>query len=273
MISAKAVVIFAAILVAVYLAVLVLVTINQRALLYFPDKKRTNPATLSVARISEHIIDTPDGAKVICWYLQAASGKPTLLYFHGNGQGLLNRTERFVRYSNVGIGLFMVSYRGYSGGTGVPTEANNIADADLAWNTLVKLGVDPKDIVLYGESLGSGVAIQTAVKHPPRALVLEAPYSSIVDVASWRFPILPVRQLMRDRYDSISYIGQVRAPLLILHGERDGIVPIRFGRKLFAAANEPKRFIAYPKAGHMDCYLYGCFDAIVDFVQAPPKTG
>jgi hypothetical protein len=249
-----------------------LVSANQRALLYFPDKTRVDPATLSFARISEEVITTPDGAKLICWYLAAEPGKPTLLYFHGNGDRLIGLAERFALYSRAGIGVFVMSYRGYSGSTGTPTEANIIPDSELAWNAVAAKGIDPKDIVLYGHSLGSGVAVQLATHHPARALVLEAPYSSISDVASWRFPFLPVKQLIKDDYNSMSFIGAVHMPLLVIHGEKDGIVPIRFGRKLFAAANEPKRFIAYPQAGHMDCYRFGAFEAVVDFMESVGKS-
>ena len=259
----------AAVLAALYLAVLVGVALGQHKLTYIPDRRRIPPASLGLGHVQEHVIRAPDGTELVAWHGPADSGKPTLLYFHGNGGGLIDRAPRFELYRNAGIGLFIMSYRSYSGSTGVPSEPDNVADAHRAWDYLVSLGVQPEEIVLYGESLGTGVAVQVATRRKPRALILEAPYSSLVDIGAWRFPYLPVRQLMKARYESTRYIGRVEAPLLIVHGEADGIVPIRFGRKLFAAAtSEPKRFVAYAGSGHMETYNHGALEEILRFIAA-----
>jgi hypothetical protein len=259
----------AAILAAFYLAVLIGVALGQHNLTYIPDRRRIPPASLGLGHVQEHVMKAPDGAELVAWHGPAEPGKPTLLYFHGNGGGLIDRAERFELYCKAGIGLFVMSYRSYSGSTGVPSEPDNVADAHRAWDYLVSLGVAPEDIVLYGESLGTGVAVQVATQRRPRALILEAPYSSLVDIGAWRFPYLPVRQFMKARYESTRYIGEVEAPLLVVHGEADGIVPIRFGRKLFAAAtSQSKRFVSYPRSGHMETYSHGAFDEILQFIAA-----
>ena len=262
----------AALLAALYVAVLVGIALGQHKLTYIPDRRRISPASLGLGHVEEHLVKAPDGAELVAWHGPAEPGKPTLLYFHGNGGGLIDRAPRFELYRKAGIGLFIMSYRSYSGSTGVPTEPDNIADAHRAWDYLVSLGVKPEDIVLYGESLGTGVAVQVATRRKPRALILEAPYSSLVDIGSWRFPYLPVRQLMKARYESTRYIDKVEAPLLIVHGEADGIVPIRFGRKLFAAAtSEPRRFVSYAGSGHMETYAHGALDEILQFLAASPQ--
>jgi hypothetical protein len=251
----------------VYLLVLIGIWLGQHSLTYIPDRRRIAPASLGLDFVQEHVLTTPDGAELIAWHGPAAPGKPTLLYFHGNGGGLIDRAPRFELYRKAGIGLFIMSYRSYSGSSGVPSEPLNIADADRAWDYLASLEVEPEDIVLYGESLGTGVAIQVATRRQPRALILEAPYSSLVDIGAWRFPYLPVRQMMKARYESTRHIEKVTAPLLIVHGEADGIVPIRFGRKLFAAApSEQKRFVSYPGSGHMETYDHGALTEILQFL-------
>jgi fermentation-respiration switch protein FrsA (DUF1100 family) len=156
-----------------------------------------------------------------------------------------------------GWGVYMMAYRSYSGSTGTPTETANVADARLAHGALVHEGVDPKSIILYGESLGSGVAARIATERPVGGLILDAPYTSIVELASQVYPYLPVRRLLLDRYETDKVIAQVKVPVLILHGERDGVIPVAMGRALAALANEPKRLVTFPNGGHSDLYLDG----------------
>lgn len=254
------------ILVAVYALVLAIGYFGQRRLLYFPDPRRTSPVAVGLRGVEEQMLATPDGEQVVAWWAKAAPGRPTLLYFHGNGGSLEFRSERVRRYQQRGIGLFMMSYRGYSGSTGSPSEAANVADGKLAYDWLVKAGVAPADIILYGESLGSGVAVQVAVDHAVSGIILDAPYTSIADIGASAYPFLPVQRLLKDRYDTIRYIGQIRAPMLIVHGERDRIVPVAMGRSVFAAAPQPKEIVTFPEAGHADHYMYGSYDRIFDWV-------
>jgi uncharacterized protein len=240
-----------------YAAVVLAAYLGQRRLMYFPDPQRVKPAEEDLASVSEQVLKTPDGARLVAWYGKAKPGQPTILYFHGNAGGLADRAPRMHRFMDEGWGVYIVAYRGYAGSTGSPTETANVADARLAYGALVQEGVDPASIVIYGESLGTGVAVRLATERPAAGLILDAPYTSITEVAAGAYPYLPVRFLLKDRYESKRYIAQVHIPLLILHGERDGVIPVAMGRALFALANEPKTLATFPNAGHTDIYLDG----------------
>ena len=236
--------------VALYLAAVTVMYVSQRRFIYFPEPARTLPQSVGLPDVSERIIATPDGEKLIAWYGRAKAGQPTLLYFHGNGGALEFRNVSFRHYLDRGLGVFMMSYRGYSGSTGEPSEAANVADAKLAYEALLKEGVRAEDIILYGESLGSGVAIQVAAEKQVAGMILDSPYTSVAELAARLYPWLPVNLLLKDRYDSILHIRNVHAPLLIVHGEADDVIPVEMGRRLFAAANEPKEIVTIPGGGH-----------------------
>lgn len=245
-----------------YALVALVAYLGQRRLMYFPNPAHVSPAQAGLAGVDERVLVMPDGARLIAWSGKAQPGQPTLLYFHGNAGNLANRAERIRRFMAEGWGVTMMSYRGYSGSSGSPTEAANVADARIAYGALVVDGVDPRSIILYGESLGSGVAVRIAAERPVGGVILEAPYTSVTAVAARQYPYLPVRTLLVDRYETESYIRQVKAPLLILHGERDRVIPVDMGRELARIANEPKQLVIFPNAGHTDIYLEGN-DAIV----------
>ncbi len=224
--------------------------LGQRKLMYFPDAERVAPADAGLAGVTERSIETPDGERLVAWYGRARPGKPTLLYFHGNAGGLAMRAERIRDYMAEGWGVYMLSWRGYSGSTGSATEANNVADAGLAYDALLREGVAPRSIVAFGESLGSGIAVRLAAERKVAGIVLDAPYTSIVELAAATYPFLPVRALLIDRYETTKYIARVKVPLLILHGELDRVVPVAMGRELARLANEPKRLVTFPDGGH-----------------------
>jgi uncharacterized protein len=240
-----------AVALALYAMAVVVMYAAQRRFIYFPETGRTSPAAAGLPDVSEWIIATPDGEKVVAWYGKARPGQPTLLYFHGNGGTLELRAETISRYLARGRGMFMMSYRGFSGSTGAPSEAANVADAKLAYDTLIKDGVSPDDIILYGESLGTGVAVQVAREKKVAGVILDSPYTSILELASQYYPWLPVSLLLKDRYESIRYIRDVHAPIFILHGQADDIVPVDMGRRLYAAANQPKEIRTIPGGGHV----------------------
>jgi fermentation-respiration switch protein FrsA (DUF1100 family) len=240
----------------------------QRRLMYFPDSQRVAPASFNLPRVQERIIETPDGEHLVSWYAPAAAGSPTILYFHGNAGNLANRSERVRRFLARGYGVLLMSYRGYSGSTGVPSERANVADAKLAYETLRKAGVAPEDIIFYGESLGSGVAVQVAAEKQVGGLVLDAPYTSIVDVAAFAYPYLPVRPFIFDRYETMDFLPRVTAPLLVMHGEEDRTIPVAMGKAVYAAANAPKAIVTFPRAGHSDHHLYGSYEELFRWVGA-----
>ena len=244
----------------------------EHRLLYAPDTQRISPASIGFRdAVREVVLRTPDGEDVIAWYAAAKPGQPTLLYFHGNGAALANRSDVIARYVAKGIGIFMMTYRGYGGSTGTPSEAANVRDAIQAYAHLRGLGVPANDIVLYGESLGSGVAVQVAVSddvaNDVAGIVLDAPYTAIVDVATLHYPYLPARFFMKDRYETMSHIGKVTAPVLVVHGEADRVIPASMGRTVSEATGGPAEYKTFPGAGHNDHDQIGSFEAILDWLQ------
>jgi uncharacterized protein len=239
----------------------------QRQLLYFPDRARPELFGLEQLGVREVMLATEDGLSLLSWYLPARPGRPVIAYFHGNGGHIGYRAERLLRFAREGFGVLMAEYRGYGGNPGTPSETGFYTDGRAALDFLAREGVAPNRLVLYGESLGSGVAVELAAQHEIAALVLEAPFTSVAEVAQCHFPYVPAARMVTDRFDSLSRIGQVRAPILVLHGERDRVVPVRYGRALFDAAPEPKEDWFAPEAGHEDLARYGALDAVVAFIE------
>lgn len=229
----------------------------QRRLLYRVDPLHVTPADVGLAGVNELQITAPDGARLMAWHGKALPGRPTLLYFHGNSGSLAARTPRFERFMDQGWGVFMMTYRGYGGSTGTPTESNNIADGIRAFDALTGMGIPPGTIVLYGESLGTGIASRVALQRSAAGLILDAPFTSIPEVAAQRFWFLPMRLMMRDQYDTARIIAQINMPLLILHGTQDAVVPVQMGRELARLAKQPKTYVELPRGGHSDLYLNG----------------
>ena len=241
--------------------------IFQRQLLYLPDRARPELFGLEQLGVREAMLETEDGLSLLSWYLPARPGRPVITYFHGNGGHIGYRAERLLSFAHEGFGVLMAEYRGYGGNPGTPSEAGFYTDGRAALAFLDREGVAPNRLVLYGESLGSGVAVALAVDHDIAALVLEAPFTSVAEVAQCHFPYVPASRMVVDRFDSLSRIGKVRAPILVLHGERDRVVPIRYGRALFDAAPEPKEGWFAPEAGHEDLARYGSLDVVVGFIN------
>ncbi|MCB1519382.1 MAG: alpha/beta hydrolase [Hyphomicrobiaceae bacterium] len=236
-------------------------------LMYAPTTERVSPADAGLAGVDEIELTTGDGETVLAWWAKARPGEPTLLYFHGNGGSLANRADRLRKYAETGRGVFMMTYRGYGGSTGAPSERANVADAKRAYDWLVGAGVDPEDIVLYGESIGSGVAVQVAADRRVAGVVLDAPYTSILDVARLHYPYLPSRIFLRDRYDTMAHISRIGAPLLVVHGEADEVIPVEMGRAVHAAARPPKEIATFAGARHTDHGLFGSYEAIQSWLD------
>jgi fermentation-respiration switch protein FrsA (DUF1100 family) len=240
----------------------------QRSLLYLPQPKPVSPAAAALPEAEEVVLDTTDGERVIAWYVPPDPGRPIVIYFHGNAETIAKRAARHRELIAGGTGLLALSYRGYMGSTGRPTEAGLLRDAEAAYQ-FVASRYPPDRIVLWGHSLGSGVAVALAATRPVAKLVLEAPFSSAVDVAQSMFPIVPVRRLMHDQFRSDQRIGDVRASLLVLHGERDRVVPIALGERLFELAPAPKRFVRYAAGGHDDLDSHGGGEEARRFIAEP----
>jgi len=251
--------------VAGYAAVLVLMYLFQRKLLYFPDPRRTPPAAAGLPRAQEVTFKSSDDETLIGWHAPPRSDRPVVLYFHGNAGALDLRAGRFETLIADGTGLLALSYRGYGGSTGRPSEAGLIRDAFAAYD-FAAARYPARRLVLWGESLGTAVAVALAAEREVGGLILDAPFTSIADVGAAAYPFVPVRRLIKDAFGSDRRIARVAAPILALHGELDTIVPIRFGERLFALSNEPKRLVRYPLGRHLDLDDYGAMDEVRAFL-------
>jgi fermentation-respiration switch protein FrsA (DUF1100 family) len=239
----------------------------QRQLLYFPDVARPKLGDLAALGVREVKLRTVDELSLLSWYLPPSNGRPVVAYFHGNGGHIGYRAERLRWFARAGYGVMMAEYRGYGGNPGAPTEFGLLTDGGAALDFLGGAGIAPNRLVIYGESLGSGVAVPLAAQREVAALVLEAPFTSVAEVAQYHYSFMPASALVRDRFDSRASIGHVKAPILVLHGEQDRIVPPRFGHALFDAASEPKELWLAREAGHEDLARYGAFEAVLDFLR------
>jgi fermentation-respiration switch protein FrsA (DUF1100 family) len=249
-----------------YLGGLVALFFMQRAFLFpVPQTVRTAPDAAGFPEAEEHVLTTADGERVIVWHVPAKPGHPVVLYFHGNGDFLAGFFGRFREIISDGTGIVALSYRGYAGSSGRPSEGGLLQDAATAYAfTLARYSADR--IVVWGFSLGTGVAVALAADQPVGKLILEASYTSIVDVAASNFQFVPVRLLMRDRFHSDERIARVGVPLLIMHGGRDRTIPISFGERLFTLAREPKQFVRFPEGGHNDLGNYGVIETARRFI-------
>ena len=251
-----------------YLGGLVVVFFAQRAFIFpIPDTVRTAPQAAGYPEAEEHILTTEDGEKVIVWYVPAKPGHPVVIYFHGNGDSLAGLAFHFRAITSGGTGLVALSYRGYAGSSGRPSEQGLLWDAAAAY-AFASARYSTDRIVLWGFSLGSGVAVALAAKQPVGKLILEAPFTSIADLAASLLRIFPVRWLIKDPFRSDERIARVTAPLLIMHGVRDFTIPISHGEQLFALANQPKQFVRFPEAGHNDLGNYGAVETARRFIDA-----
>ncbi|MGH7052781.1 MAG: alpha/beta hydrolase [Stellaceae bacterium] len=252
---------------AVYAGLVAALYLGQRRLLFRPDKSRPVLGALAALGVREIALLTADGIALSSWYLPPRANRPVILYCHGNGGHIGYRRTRLARFAEAGYGVLLLEYRGYGGNPGSPCEQGLCADAAAALDFLVREGIVPGRVALYGMSLGSGVAVQLAAGREVGALILEAPYTSIAEAAQAHYPFVPCLWLVRDRFASLAVIDRIKAPKLILHGERDRTIPIRLGRALYERAREPKEGWFVPEGGHGDLAAFGALDAVVAFLK------
>ena len=226
------------------LLLLALLWTAQRRLIYFP----THAVPAAPRGAVEVSFETDDGLTLSGWFVDASSDAAVIV-FNGNAGNRAYRAPLAAELARAGLSVLLFDYRGYGGNPGVPTETGLRADARAARAWLAERATR---IVYFGESLGAGVAVRLAVDHPPAALILRSPFTSLNDMAARHYPYLPARLLLRDRYASIDRIADVCAPLLVVAGERDSIVPAAHSRRLFEAGRDPKRFVVIPGADHND---------------------
>ena len=250
-----------------YVCGLIALFFAQRAVLFpAPTSARTAPPAAGFPEAEEHVLTTADGEKVILWHVPARPGRPVVLYFHGNGDYLAGFFGRFRDLIADGTGIVALSYRGYAGSSGQPSEQGLLQDAAAAYAfTAARYRADK--IVAWGFSLGTGVAVALAAEQPVGKLILEAPYTSIVDVAASAFWFAPVRLLLQDQFRSDARIARIKVPLLVMHGALDPAIPVAFGERLFALANEPKRFVRLARGGHNDLDNFGAIEIARNFIN------
>ena len=258
----KSIAIFALVLYAGFVGLLYFF---QRGLMYFPDRVRTPPAAAGFPQAAEDTLTTEDGERVLVWHVPPREDRPVVVYFQGNGGGLPLRVTRFQGLVADGTGLIALSYRGYGGSSGRSSEQGLIADA-RAVHKFAVARYDPARLVLWGESLGGGVAVALAAEKPVGKVVLEAPFTSAADVAAAVYPFVPVRLLMKDQFRSDERVGRVTAPVLIMHGERDNIVPFRLGERLHELVRSEKRFVRFPNGGHEGLDAHGALAEVKKFI-------
>jgi fermentation-respiration switch protein FrsA (DUF1100 family) len=221
-------------------------------------------------------LTTEDGLTLTSWYRPAEPGQPTMVYFQGNGGNIAGRAFKVRPYLDAGFGMLLVGYRGYGGNPGKPSEQGLYADGRAQFEFLEGQGIGPESWVVYGESLGAGVAVQLAMEQARKsslgAVVLEAPFTSLSDVAAVHYPFVPARVLIKDRFESIAKIDKVKAPVFIVNGDRDGVIPPEQGKRLFRAAIEPKEGHWIPGAGHNNLYDYGVSGMVIEFIRKTAAT-
>lgn len=248
-----------------YLGLTAAMYFSQRSLMYFPDTAHTTPAEAGLPEAEEVPLVTSDGVHIHAWHVAPQDNKPVILYFHGNGGSLKYRVGRFSELIGAGIGLVAVEYRGYGGDPGTPSEQGLIADAEAGY-AYAAAHYPAQQIVIWGESLGSGIAVALAAEKPVGRVILEAPFTSAVAVAGRRYWFLPVHLLMKDQFRSDERIAKVTAPLLILHGMQDRTVPYAMGEQLFDMANKPKHIVRFIDGGHENLDQNGALDAVARFL-------
>ena len=223
----------------------------QRDLLYHPDTSLADPADAGLPNAALEHLKTSDGEDLVVWWIAPrAPGKPVYLYFHGNGGNLSYRPKRFALLAEDGAGVMAISWRGYGGSTGSPSELGLMEDARAAYAS-VRARIDQQQrIVLVGESLGTGVAIKLATEVPVAALILDSGYSSIADVAADKFPWLPVRLLIQDEFRANLAAANVRVPVFQVHCTDDPVIPLVFGRRLHQLFPNRRDLIEVPARCH-----------------------
>jgi len=222
---------------------------------YFPTRALDGGTPASIGLAYEEVrLRTSDGVRLHAWFVPGGRERPTLLFLHGNAGNISHRLEKLAILHELGGAVLLLDYRGYGLSEGAPDEAGTYRDGDAAYDWLIQRGIQPTSLVVYGESLGGGVATDLAARRAVGGLILESTPTNMPDVARAHYPLLPAALLLSVRYDSLAKIASVDAPLLILHSTEDEIVPFEMAERLFRAARPPKRLVQL-RGGHNDNFL------------------
>ena len=249
-----------------YIIVLTFIYFNQRNLLYLPSENNylDDPIQFNYEEI---FIEVEKDIKLKSWLINKDLKKnKTLIIFHGNAGNLFNRTYKLNRLNDLNLNILLISWRGFSGNSGQPSEKNLYLDAKKAIEWLNEKGVQNENIILYGESLGTGVAVELGQENSYRSIILESPYTSMEKAAKIYYPYLPVSLLLKDKFNSEDKIESIKIPILIMHGKNDQIIPFTMGKELFEKAKEPKYFYS-PVDDHMLSYNDQLIKIIKQFIE------
>ena len=243
--------------VAVYAVILLLVFVFQARLVYFPEVGRALVATPRAVGLDfEEVQLAADGATLHGWWAPVSAARGAVLILHGNAGNISHRLDYLAMFNRLGYAALIVDYRGYGKSSGTPSEDGTYRDGEAAWRHLIEARqLESRDIVLFGESLGGGVATWLALKYPPRALILASTFTSAPDLGAQIYPWLPVRWLARIDYNNLERIPRIAAPVLIAHSKDDDIIPFSHGQALFDAAREPRQFLEL-RGGHNDGFIF-----------------
>jgi uncharacterized protein len=255
----------AIVLACLYVGLAAILYVTQRSMMYFPETIHTTPAQAGLPEAQEVSLTASDGVQIFAWHVAPRSGKPVIVYFHGNGGALRYRVERFRKLIGDGVGLLGVEYRGFGGSSGSPSEAGLIADAEAAYAFAIAR-YWPQELVLWGESLGTGLAVVLASEKSVGRVILEAPFTSAAAVAAGRYWYMPVGLLMKDKFRSDERIGKITAPVLILHGVKDQTVPYAMGERMFDLTKARKHIVRFLDGGHEDLDKNGALHAVGRFL-------
>jgi fermentation-respiration switch protein FrsA (DUF1100 family) len=227
----------------------------ERANLYFPSRTlEADPGLLGLP-FEDLRLTAADGTSLHAWFVPLKDDSPVILLCHGNAGNIAGRLDKLLALRRAGASVLFFDYRGYGRSSGRPDEQGTYADAEAAYRWLCEVRkVPPEQVIIHGESLGGAVAVELALRRRAAGLILESTFTSIVDMCRHVFPFLPAGLVVRFRYDSLSKVPRLSTPLLLLHGPDDDLVPFAMGRRLFAAAPEPKTFVEL-KGGHNDGFL------------------
>ena len=254
-------------LIIAYIVLIIFIYFYQRNLLYHPAENNYQNDKIQF-NYEEVFVKVDEEIKLKSWIIKKDFKKfKTLVIFHGNAGHLSNRIYKLNELYKLDINILLISWRGFSGNKGSPTENNLYKDAKAAIKWLNEGGISNNQIILYGESLGSGVAVEVGKENNFNSIILESPFTSIENSAKIYYPYLPVRFILKDRYDSISKIKMINIPILIMHGEKDDVVPFSMGKELFEKANSPKQSYFTPDDDHMMEFNSSLLKNIKDFIE------
>ena len=254
-----------------YILLVTAVFFFQRNLLYHPSVNNylKNQVINEPAEIEKVKITTEDKIELLGWFYNKNINKfKTILFFHGNAGSLENRTYKLNHFKDLKVNFLIIAWRGFSGNKGQPNENGLYKDAESAIKWLKMKGINEENIILYGESLGTGVAVEVAQNKKYAGVILESPFTSMVNMGRKYYPFFPVRFLLKDKFESYKKINKISVPILIMHGEVDKIVPYAMGKKMYELANEPKFFYSQEYGDHMIEYDEKLLLALKKFIQS-----